>query len=270
MGDAFVVRRLAGRGRGVVATRRLAAGEAVLLEEPWAVVLLADELGSRCDFSLRPCDKLLRCASTGLCFSSQEDQKAAASLYYKAEQLAAAAVAAKGAGKGVAGAKPAAALSRRPAPLRLALRALHRGGLAGGEHPWTGLESHWEDLNADKEEALEQEAARCLDVVAAGLGLFAEDAGDEANRAFQLLADVKHVAHLLAALDINAMTVTDEEQRDIGLGLYLKGACLNHDDEPNCVQSFVGRQLVVRTCRPVEEGQELTIAYAELAELSSV
>merc|ERR1712008_132037 len=52
-------------------------------------------------------------------------------------------------------------------------------------------------------------------------------------------------------------------------GLYLKGTAFNHDEEPNCAHSFVGRRLLVRTITAVSAGDELTIAYAELAELSS-
>eukprot|EP00933_Yihiella_yeosuensis_P054731 TRINITY_DN53261_c0_g1_i1.p1 TRINITY_DN53261_c0_g1~~TRINITY_DN53261_c0_g1_i1.p1 ORF type:complete len:382 (-),score=77.18 TRINITY_DN53261_c0_g1_i1:85-1158(-) len=66
------------------------------------------------------------------------------------------------------------------------------------------------------------------------------------------------------------MAVTDEESRDIGLGLYLLGAAFNHDEEPNCVHCFVGRRLVIRTIRPVAEGEELKITYSEIAEISCV
>eukprot|EP00931_Biecheleriopsis_adriatica_P069255 TRINITY_DN43115_c0_g1_i1.p1 TRINITY_DN43115_c0_g1~~TRINITY_DN43115_c0_g1_i1.p1 ORF type:complete len:544 (+),score=136.50 TRINITY_DN43115_c0_g1_i1:60-1691(+) len=271
--NAFIVKRVPGRGRCVVAKRKLRAGEVVLREEPWALVLLAEELGLRCDFSLCSGQKLLRCPSTGLCFGSKDEQRAAAELYYKAELKAAAAVAESSRGR----TKSSVPLhfTEWPATLRLAVRALHRGALAGGQRPWSNLESHWEDLDSQREQSLEEHAARCLDVVAAGQGLLTSQGFDvdvapqEANQAFRSLADIGNVAQLLAALDINAMTVTDEEQRDIALGLYLKGAAFNHGEEPNCVQSFVGRQLLVRTCRPVEEEEELTITYAELAELSS-
>eukprot|EP00438_Fugacium_kawagutii_P035850 Skav205418 [mRNA] locus=scaffold582:194343:195203:- [translate_table: standard] len=66
------------------------------------------------------------------------------------------------------------------------------------------------------------------------------------------------------------MTVTDEELREIALGLYLQGALFNHHEEPNCLQSFVGRNLVIRTCRAVAKGDELCITYFELGQLSRV
>lgn len=75
---------LPGKGRCALATRDLAVGEVVLSEEPWAVVLLPEQQGLRCDYSLKTAEKLLRCPATGLCFAGKEHQKAAADLYYKA------------------------------------------------------------------------------------------------------------------------------------------------------------------------------------------
>ena len=58
-------------------------------------------------------------------------------------------------------------------------------------------------------------------------------------------------ARLLAALAVNAMTVTDAEQREVGIALYRQAARLNHGAAPNAVQTFRGRTLVLRAARPV-------------------
>lgn len=50
-----------------------------------------------------------------------------------------------------------------------------------------------------------------------------------------------------------------------GTGLYLTGAMVNHSCDPSCVQSFRGKTLIMRAVRPLAEGDEITIAYAELA-----
>ncbi|CAE7426300.1 Smyd3 [Symbiodinium natans] len=259
---AFKTKRLPGRGRSVIASRALAAGEVVLIEQPWALVLLPEEQHQRCDFDLSTDGKLLHCRATGLRFASKENQRAAKDLYYEAEVKAAAAAA----GSGHADTFP---LRGWPTTLRLAVRALQRGA-AHGEQPWQQLESHWDELTEPRHRELEQHAARCLDMLAAGLGLLQNQANPGATEVqqFQAIANISDVAHFLAALDVNAMTVTDEEQRDLGLGLYLQGAVFNHDEEPNCIQSFVGRQLKVRTCKAVNAGDELCITYAELAEMS--
>ncbi|CAJ1410192.1 unnamed protein product [Effrenium voratum] len=201
------------------------------------------------------------CRVTGLHFATREDQKAAADLYYKAELEAAEA------GRKVRGTRGPPPWRDWPASLRLALRALQRG-VKAAEQPWQGLESHWEELSEARQQQLEESAARCLDVLAAGLGLFGEEEVPEARQAFQAVANVRQTAQFLAAVDVNAFTVTDEELREVGLGLYIRAAVFNHAEEPNCLQSFVGRQLVIRTCRPVPEGEELCITYADLGQLS--
>lgn len=174
----------------------------------------------------------------------------------------------------VAAAKATSSTAAAPSPssLRLACRSLHRGGGT----PWRQLQSHWEDLSDSKHQALREAAARCLDVVAAGMGILGNQHGaggameESRLQAFQAVANLEDVARLLAAVEVNAMTVTDEELREIALGLYLQGAFFNHHEEPNCLQSFVGRNLVIRTCRAVAKGDELCITYFELGQLSRV
>ncbi|CAK9091071.1 unnamed protein product [Durusdinium trenchii] len=262
---SFQTKRLAGRGRCALASRTFSPGEVVLEEDAWAVVLLPDQQGLRCDYSLTCLEKLLRCPSTGLCFASKEDQKAAADLYYKAE-LEVAAARSKVPGANVAGAAPWC----WPSHLRLAWRVLQRGAKSR-EQPWLNLESHWDELSESQQCDMETSAARCLDVLAASLGILdLEEAAPEARQNFQAVADLGDVARLVAAMEVNAMTVTDEELREIALGLYIHAAVFNHDEEPNCIQSFVGRRVVIRTIREVFEGEELCLAYAEIGQLSRV
>lgn len=94
----------------------------------------------------------------------------------------------------------------------------------------------------------------------------AQEVAPETQRAFQTVAHVGVVARLLSAIDVNAMTVTDEELRPVALGLYPRAvgrprrqnpigcqAVFNHDEAPNVVQSFVGRRLLLRSCRVVPQ-----------------
>ncbi|CAE7819414.1 unnamed protein product [Symbiodinium sp. CCMP2592] len=74
---------MAGKGRSAVAAGPLGAGEVVLSEQPWAVVLLPGQ-HQRCDFDLSNDGKLLQCRATGLQFASKDNQRAAGDLYYKA------------------------------------------------------------------------------------------------------------------------------------------------------------------------------------------
>ncbi len=52
------------RGRGLVASKRIARGEDVLAEEPYAAVLFSEEVSRFCDFTFKPNQKLLRCAKS--------------------------------------------------------------------------------------------------------------------------------------------------------------------------------------------------------------
>ncbi|KAG2493715.1 hypothetical protein HYH03_008228 [Edaphochlamys debaryana] len=72
-------------------------------------------------------------------------------------------------------------------------------------------------------------------------------------------------AQLLARLAANCHTVADEELRPLGAALYPTGALVNHSCTPSCAQAFRGATLQLRALRPLAPGDELTIAYTELA-----
>lgn len=245
-----------GRGRCAVAQRALAAGTTVVSELPWAAALLEAERSRRCDYSLRPAEtRLQRCAVTGLGFRGREEQRSAWLEYYREEHQAAQ-VRAQEEGGGER--------RRLPAPARLAARALWRS-LRESAAPWRDLVNHWDSLGEKQQAELFAEGAILRREVIRGL----KASAGLGTLAMQLL-DSAAVARLLAAVAVNAMTVADEEQRAVGLGLYPRGALLNHGEEPNCAQSFLGRRLIIRTVKPVAAGEELTIPYAELAEASCV
>eukprot|EP00929_Paragymnodinium_shiwhaense_P100978 TRINITY_DN63701_c0_g1_i1.p1 TRINITY_DN63701_c0_g1~~TRINITY_DN63701_c0_g1_i1.p1 ORF type:complete len:620 (+),score=141.30 TRINITY_DN63701_c0_g1_i1:131-1861(+) len=270
------------RGRGLVADKGLPAGSTVFAEDPWALALLSKEQGRRCDYSLREPyyegsnRQLQRCRATGCAYLSKELQRKAWREYYQCEHRACSSTASPAPAPG----SQQDLLASLPVAARLALRTLWRDAAgadeAGGgqkRRPWSSLQDHWEDLDAEQEGLRLAQARQLLPILRRGLGESdamtvhcsptgkVED-GDE--------ADMVTVAKLMALIDINAMVVTDEEQRGIAVALYPTGAYFNHDDSPNCVHSFVGRRLLVRTLRPVAPGEELTIAYVELAEVSAV
>lgn len=73
---------------------------------------------------------------------------------------------------------------------------------------------------------------------------------------------------LVGKISANAFGVADGEQVPLGLGLYPRGAALNHSCRPNCVQTFrfargETPQLVLTLCRDVREGEEITISYID-------
>lgn len=50
-----------------------------------------------------------------------------------------------------------------------------------------------------------------------------------------------------------------------GVGLYPKGALVNHSSAPNAMQTFQGQQICFKALQPIQEGSEVTISYVELA-----
>lgn len=54
-------------------------------------------------------------------------------------------------------------------------------------------------------------------------------------------------------------------QNCAGVGLYPKGALINHSSTPNTMQTFQGQQICFQALQPVQEGTEVTISYIELA-----
>uniref|UniRef100_A0A8V0XZB4 [histone H3]-lysine(4) N-trimethyltransferase n=1 Tax=Gallus gallus TaxID=9031 RepID=A0A8V0XZB4_CHICK len=51
--------------------------------------------------------------------------------------------------------------------------------------------------------------------------------------------------------------------QDVGVGLYPSMSLLNHSCDPNCVIIFEGYQLLLRSIREIQIGEELTISYIE-------
>jgi len=70
-------------------------------------------------------------------------------------------------------------------------------------------------------------------------------------------------------LGSNAFTISDEEIRPVGSGIFLLGSMLNHSCCPNSVQVFEGKTLVVKAVERIDVGEEIEISYVELADPTS-
>ncbi|XP_019382259.1 PREDICTED: histone-lysine N-methyltransferase SMYD3 [Gavialis gangeticus] len=87
-----------------------------------------------------------------------------------------------------------------------------------------------------------------------------------------LKAEVQDASQLSPAIDIfqifakvtcNCFTISNGEMQDVGVGLYPSMSLLNHSCDPNCVIVFEGYQLLLRSVREIQIGEELTISYIE-------
>ena len=163
--DRVAVRRAEGRGRCLVATTRLRAGEEVLATQPYAACLNDDQRATRCDHTFASAEDvggaLLRCSRSKVArYSSREAQAAAWRAGYREECAALAACA-----------------PRVPPPtVRLAARALWRRrrerdpdaddvyrdavplGLGEGFDAVDALEHHWDRLPDARKAAFAQMA----------------------------------------------------------------------------------------------------------------
>ncbi|KAK7491699.1 hypothetical protein BaRGS_00017152 [Batillaria attramentaria] len=59
---------------------------------------------------------------------------------------------------------------------------------------------------------------------------------------------------------INTFTIADEELQDIGSGVYLSPATLDHRCRPNAVMSFQGRSLYVRAVEDIPDGDTASVS----------
>ena len=85
--------------------------------------------------------------------------------------------------------------------------------------------------------------------------------------------NVSELVKFTSMIIYNCFSITDEEQKTIGLGLYLTAAIINHSCEPNLVQTFAfgsGQnsnrkndtpKLVLTASKNIENGQEMFISY---------
>ncbi|MES1912403.1 MAG: hypothetical protein MHM6MM_004684 [Cercozoa sp. M6MM] len=79
---------------------------------------------------------------------------------------------------------------------------------------------------------------------------------------------VELVNSTLSLITRNAASVCDAELELRGVGFFPLVACVNHDCAPNCALVFSlspqGITVQMRTMRPVQQGEELTISYVDL------
>ena len=282
------VRVSGSRGRHLVATQRLRAGDIVLVAEPYAAVLDDAARHLRCDHTFATAadagvGSLLRCARSKVArYASREAQAAAWREGYKEECAALVKCA-----------------PRVPPPtVRLAARVLWRRrrerarretayaeataesvGLGEGYDSVRALVHHWDKV-AEEDRArfahAGAAAAAFLDARLAGTNAHPADAPIPPAKADAPVTEPEPtdrdpeeiplaVAKLVARLSFNCHALCDDESRPYGVGVFPTAAAMNHACAPNCAQSFRGKTLTVRCLRDVHPEEELTIAYVELA-----
>lgn len=77
--------------------------------------------------------------------------------------------------------------------------------------------------------------------------------------------DMTTCLNIILQIQCNAHTITDASKNRVGLGLYIPAAYLNHSCRPNCVYWFdESGNMVMQSIRPIGVGEEVTYAYIDL------
>jgi len=242
---AIEVRDTVGKGRGLFATKELEVGFTILCEEPYAFTLTKSQRGKRCDYTTKLSPGLKRCACCKLqWYSSVESQKAAWKEGHKEEckQLKQ---------SGELGEEMSVMLSR------IFNRIEKEHGDATDIQPSEGkfvsilgLESNYDKLNKDQQD---------------DMGIFLARFQATKKQKFPVcLANARKLLDLCAKMKNNQFAICDEVlNSEVGSGVYLNAAMLNHSCSPNAFPIFDGKTLYVKALNKIKAGEEICIAYTD-------
>ncbi|CAG9464860.1 unnamed protein product [Pedinophyceae sp. YPF-701] len=258
-----------GKGRCLVAARPVARGKTVFVEDPFAAVLHDEALEDYCAWTFKKSDSLMRCARSKLYrYSSQDALKAHFENGYKEEA------------KALKRRLPATTTTRlvsciarellgRTVPLKEAMGPRGEEGYATLVHG--AMRDFASDcrLSDDMKMAWASKARVSAALVEAG----APDC-DKGSGMVALSDDargklIKGCYHLMCVVLCNCHTVSDGHDDGIGTALYFLGSSMNHDDDPNAVHVFRGRQLHIVAGQDIRPGDEICIVYEDLEQLAA-
>ena len=254
-GSALRAEMREGRGRCLVAQRRIRKGEVVLEEDAFAAVLYPNKVSDYCDYEMTMgSGKLLRCSKTRVArYSSKQAQASAWKTYYRDEANCVCAMKKKYAEDNPFTDHPYTRLLARVYWTRKSRPALQ----------WRLVDQlccHWPAFSDEKKAEMFKAAGM------ARAALSFAPPSDEHRDAIELEDEMlKEMTMTLARIDCNGLTICGEGQVPIGFGVFPLAALANHSCNPNCVQTFVGRRLFYRSIRDIEIGEEVTITYVPLS-----
>ncbi|RUS22012.1 hypothetical protein BC937DRAFT_90643 [Endogone sp. FLAS-F59071] len=73
----------------------------------------------------------------------------------------------------------------------------------------------------------------------------------------EAIPSASEIIDLWCKFTTNSFSILDNEMVDVGVGLYPATAMINHSCQPNCVVVFEGPKILVRSIRPIKEGEEV-------------
>ncbi|XP_068795425.1 histone-lysine N-methyltransferase SMYD3 isoform X3 [Struthio camelus] len=229
-----------GKGSGLRCLRRVRPGELLYRAEPFAYVVTKEQLGGICERCLRRKEHLHRCSQCKVAKYCGKSCQKEAWQDHKQEC------------KCLKSIEP----NFPPDSVRLAgrivFKLLRRSAcLSEKLYSFSDLQSNTEKLSEEMKEGLRH--------LAQTLQLY-------------LKAEIQDASQLPPAIDFfqiftkvtcNCFAISNGEMQDVGVGLYPSMSLLNHSCDPNCVIIFEGYQLLLRSVREIQIGEELTISYIE-------
>ncbi|XP_054674795.1 histone-lysine N-methyltransferase SMYD3 isoform X2 [Grus americana] len=222
-----------GKGSGLRSCRRVRPGELLYRAEPFTYVVSKEQLGSVCEYCLRRNEHLHRCSQCKVAKYCGKSCQKEAWLDHKQECRCLKSV------------KP----NFPPDSVRLAGRIVFKllrqsVWLSERLYSFSDLQSNIEQLSEEMKDGLRH--------LAQTLQLY-------------LKMEIQDASHLPPAIDFfqifakvtcNCFTISNGEMQDVGVGLYPSMSLLNHSCDPNCVIVFEGYQLLLRSIREIQIGEE--------------
>ncbi|XP_075604951.1 histone-lysine N-methyltransferase SMYD3 isoform X2 [Balearica regulorum gibbericeps] len=229
-----------GKGSGLRSCRRVRPGELLYRAEPFAYVVSKEQLGSVCEHCLRRNEHLHRCSQCKVAKYCGKSCQKEAWLDHKQECRCLKSV------------KP----NFPPDSVRLAGRIVFKllrqsVWLSERLYSFSDLQSNIEQLSEEMKDGLRH--------LAQTLQLYLKTEIQDASR----LPPAIDFFQIFAKVTCNCFTISNGEMQDVGVGLYPSMSLLNHSCDPNCVIVFEGYQLLLRSIREIQIGEELTISYIE-------
>lgn len=254
--EGIVLKKIEGRGRGLVTARNIARGEIIIIEDPFAMTPSAEFYEACCAecaqlvvggtaLALEAADSSRFCSIE--CISSCYNQRI---LEMRLRQEIAV--------LGVQGSQD---------PLHLLARIATNSTIKQTSHSITGIPllgstnnfSHLLSLEASDNNAETTEAVRQLStLLSTKFALYG------------VTMTAKHIHHLLLAIQCNAHRIVDSHTGySLALGLFPYTSMMNHSCAPNCEHHFVFSQhvsprLVMRTLQEIPADTECTYSYTQL------
>jgi len=273
-----------GRGRFIVANCDVFPGDVILVERPYAAILLSDGRLDHCDQCYSPTIAPIPCvACHHALYCGDECRQAAWSSYHQIECRLRSLLSMSGVDKFALLAVRTVIVSTYSKVLTQALRsssidlssAVDDGGSADGYHGICTLVTHSQHRSAHdlfRRSVIAIFLVRCLEFAGYyGCDKSTQEEGLVATGGMLLnhLQSFPCNAHEISEFDLVIEDVPSSVPHELGAGIYATLSLFNHSCNPAVTRNFYGDTCVVRAIRSVGKGEELSDNYGAVYAIQS-